>query len=230
MPEHKIFPHGAPREIVPGLWQVRGSLPFPLPRNMTVYRLPDGGLLLHSVVAMSDEGLAALERLGKPVAMLVPHTMHVMDAPFYKARYPELRVIAPADAAARIPGVAVEGSPDEILPKLGLRHRTAPGMKVSEIVLDLPIEGGRALVFTDLVGGGVKPKGLADRIVMGLLGPPGGSGVARVVKLRQIADKEAVRRFLRELATPDVRLVAAAHSPPIRERCAEMLEDAAARL
>lgn len=219
-----------PEPIAGGLWQVRGSLSFPLPRYMTVHRLPDGGLLLYSAVAMNDEGLAALEKLGKPAVLIVPHTMHVMDAPFYAERYPALRVVAPSDAAARIPGVKVEGGPDDVLPKLGLRHRLVPGMKVSEVVLDLSLEDGRALVFTDLVGGGLRPKGLVDRLVMGLLGPPGGSGVARVVKYRQIADKEVVRRFLRELAKPDLRLILTAHGPPVRDRAAEMLENAAAKL
>ena len=230
MSAHKIFPHGMPEPLADGLWQVRGSLPFPLPRYMTVYRMPDGGLLLYSAVAMNEEGLAELEKLGKPTILLVSHTMHVMDAPFYVERYPGIRVIAPSDAEARLPGVKVEGNPDDLLPKLGLRHHVVPGMKISEIVLDLPIEGGRALVFTDLVGAGPAPKGLGNKLMMGLLGPPGGSGVARVVKFRHIADKEAVRRFLRELAKPDLRLIAAAHSPPVRERPAAMLEDAAAKL
>lgn len=42
MSDHRIFPHGPPVELAPGLWQVEGSLPFPLKRNMTVYRRPDG--------------------------------------------------------------------------------------------------------------------------------------------------------------------------------------------
>ncbi len=45
-PPHRIFPHGELEPIVPGLWRVVGSLAFPLKRNMFVYRLPDGGLLL----------------------------------------------------------------------------------------------------------------------------------------------------------------------------------------
>jgi hypothetical protein len=69
MPDHKIFPHGELREVAANLWQLRGSLPFPLPRNMTVHRLPDGELLLHSVVALDDDGMKKLESLGKPAWM-----------------------------------------------------------------------------------------------------------------------------------------------------------------
>jgi len=52
---HEILPHGLPKQIAPELWQVRGSLPIPLSRNMTVVRMHDGGLLLHSVIAMNEE-------------------------------------------------------------------------------------------------------------------------------------------------------------------------------
>jgi hypothetical protein len=54
---HEILPHGLPKRIAPDLWQVRGSLPIPLSRNMTVVRMHDGGLFLHSVIAMNEEGM-----------------------------------------------------------------------------------------------------------------------------------------------------------------------------
>ena len=52
----KIYPYDPPRPLASNLWQVKGSLPSgPIPRNMTVYRLPDGRLLLYSVIAMHEE-------------------------------------------------------------------------------------------------------------------------------------------------------------------------------
>ena len=83
-----------------------------LPRNMTVYRLPDGGLLLYSVIAMHEEGLRALEALGTPAVMVMPHDRHQMDAPFYKRRYPKLRVLAPEPSSPR--NVPVDGRLDEL--------------------------------------------------------------------------------------------------------------------
>ena len=64
--EH-VLPHGELTSLAEGLWQVTGSLKNqPLPRNMVVWRMPDGGLLLHSVVALDDAGMHALEALGTP--------------------------------------------------------------------------------------------------------------------------------------------------------------------
>jgi hypothetical protein len=223
MAEHKIHPHGELSEIAENLWQLRGSLPFPLPRNMTVHRLPGGELLLHSVVALNDDGLKKLEALGKPAWMLVPHPMHTMDAPFYKQRYPDIRVIAPDDAKPKLRTVGVDFSPEAGLAEIGLRHHVVPGMKYTEVVLEVPVDGGRALLFTDLIG-----QGKAKNLLLRLLGPPGGSGVARIVRFRQLSDKRAVRSFLEKTAeTPDIRVVTTAHTPPITSECAAFLRNAA---
>jgi hypothetical protein len=51
--EH-VHPHGDLVELTEGLWIVTGSLPRSgLPRNMVVYRLRDGGLLIHSAIALA---------------------------------------------------------------------------------------------------------------------------------------------------------------------------------
>lgn len=225
---HQILPHELPRQITANLWQVRGSLPFPLPRNMTIYRLADGSLLLYSVVAMDDAGMAALEALGRPAVMVVPHPFHVMDAGFYKRRYPGLKVVAPEGARAQLAGVGVtaDATPEEALPPLAITPRLVPGFRFAESVLELDTEGGKALVVTDLLVSGAG-KGL----MMKLLGPPGGTGVARIVRFRQVTDKAAVRAFLRELADiKDLRLVLLSHGRPITGDCQATLKQAADRL
>lgn len=210
MTNHRIFPHGAPVELAPGLWQVEGSLPFPLKRNMTLSRRPDGSLMVISAIALDEAGMKALEALGEPTTLVISHPMHTMDAAFYKARYPKMRVIAPKDAAKPLAETKIDATPEEALPDLGVRFHVVPGMKYTETVLDLDTDKGRALVFTDLVGFG-GGKGL----MMKLLGPPGGVGVARIVKFRQIGDKPAVRAFLREVAeTPGLGMLLTGHGPP----------------
>lgn len=226
MSGHRIFPHGNLQELGPNLWQVTGSLPFPLPRNMTIYRRPNGELVLYSVVALEEPAMKRLEKLGTPAWMIVPHPAHTMDAPFYAKRYPDLRVIAPADAKAKLGDVHVHFDVDAGMDELGLRHHVVPGLKYTEVVLDLDVVGGRTLVFTDLVG-----QGPAKGLLMRLLGPPGGSGIARIVKFRQVADKAAVRGFLERVAdTPDLSLIATGHTPPIIEDAQGMLRRAAAKL
>ncbi|HEX7603381.1 MAG TPA: hypothetical protein VF316_17300, partial [Polyangiaceae bacterium] len=193
----KIYPYRPPQALADNLWQVQGSLPFPVPRNMTVYRLPDGRLVLYSVVAMHEEGMRALEALGTPAIMIMPHDRHQMDAPFYKERYSALRVLAPDPSSART--VAVDGELHE-LAALDIGAYSLPGTNYHEVVLELPIAGGIALCATELLSNVPSPGGVFG-LAMKLFGPPGGGfGVARAVRFREVVDRQKVRAWLTGLA------------------------------
>jgi hypothetical protein len=51
---------------------------------------------------MDEPRMAALEALGAPTWLVVPNGYHRLDAPAYKRRYPQLQVVAPEGAAARV--------------------------------------------------------------------------------------------------------------------------------
>ena len=223
---HQIYPHGLPKEVVPDLWQVRGSLPMPLSRRMTIVRLHDGSLLLHSVIAMNEEGMASLESIGRPSVIVIPHQLHLMDAGFYADRYPSASVVAGPVSRKKLTagGVRVDASLDEVLPAIDVHPHLVPALRYEEVVCDVPVQRGRALLFTDLIAEGAR-KGVLGK----LMGAAGGSGVPRFVKLRQIRSRRTVRRFLAELAeTPSIEAVTAAHSRPVTDDCAGWLTRASA--
>ena len=63
------------------LW-VRGSLPgMSLKRVMTAARLEDGGLVLHSAIALEASAQKQLEAFGEPRYLIVPNPAHRLDAP-----------------------------------------------------------------------------------------------------------------------------------------------------
>jgi hypothetical protein len=222
---HRIFPHSLPRALSENLWQVEGSLPFPVPRNMTIWRSPDGRLVLYSVVAMNEQGMRALEQLGRPAFMVIPHLRHHMDAPFYKQRYPELRTLAEAPTPAN--GVPIDGSTKE-LASLGVVGERLPGTSNEDIVLDLPVSDGRALCICELLSN-VSPAGGFGRLVNRLIGPPGGHfGVARIVRFREVVDRARVRAWLTAQAQrSDLRMLLVGHGPPILDDVAAALARAA---
>jgi len=224
----KLYPHDPIEELVPGLWRVTGSMALPMPRSMFVYRLHDGTLLLDSVVAMEDESMRALEALGRPRVMVVPHPKHTMDLCFYKRRYPNILVLGERDAQARVPEVIFDNTLERGLPRFGVAAHPIRGMKLHEVVLDLSLEGGgRALLFADLVNKNVGPKSLLTR----LAGAPGDGGVARLLKLTQISDVDDARESLLELARlPRIALIAGCHGGVVTERCQEWLTRAGAQL
>jgi hypothetical protein len=227
-----IYPYRPLKALAANLWQVEGALSNGLPRNMTVYRLPDGGLLLYSVVAMHEDGMGALERLGRPAIMVMPHDRHAMDAPFYKRRYPDLRVLAPDPHSPR--AVPVDGDITE-LGALGIAAYALPGTTYREVVLELPIDdgvaGGVALCGTELLSSVVSLPGLKGVLLRGLGPPGGGFGVARVVKWREVSDRQRVQSWLRSLAErPEVRMVLVGHGSPVMREARTALRHAAAQL
>jgi len=209
----RIFPYSAPAQLATNLWQVTGAFGVPgVPRNMTVFRNADGELVLYSVIAMHEDGMRHLESLGRPAVMVIPHRRHQMDAPFYKQRYPDLRVLA-VDAS-RVRGVGVDGKLEE-LSRFGIRAYALPGNGYEDSVLDLPIESGRALCVCESLTN-LATAGFA-RILFKVLGPPGGGfGVARAVRLREIPGRDLLRAWLREQAErTDLRLLLFGHGAPL---------------
>ena len=212
----RIFPHGSLNQVAPNAWQVEGSQSFPLKRNMTVYRLTDGRLVLYSVVALDDAGMVALEALGKPWLMIVPGS-HTLDARFYKERYPQLLIAHEGELPPSLAGIAIDGTPGELLAGTGIEIMHAAGMKRPELTLLLPGENGKALVTCDILGrNGPRQSGVRGRILE-VLGPPGGFfGVARIVKFRQVSDKRALRGWIAALAERgDITTVLGSHGPPL---------------
>jgi len=210
---HRIFPYRPPLALGENLWQIAGSLKLAIPRNMTVWRAPDGRLVLYSVIAMHEEGMRALEALGHPAYVVIPHKRHHMDAPFYKKRYPDIRILAESGEPAN--GVAID-APVKELETLGVRASCIPGTDYEDIALELPVPGGRVLCVCELLGN-VAPTGALGRMMARVVGPPGGGfGVARVVRLREVTDRDRVRRWLTEHARrTDLLMLLVGHGAPI---------------
>ncbi|MGF1468671.1 MAG: DUF4336 domain-containing protein [Sandaracinaceae bacterium] len=91
------------------LWVVNRPLRFlgvSVGTRMTVARLADGGLALHSPVEIDDDLAAALARLG-PVRMLVaPNRFHHLYLAAAAARYPDAEVLGVPGLERKRPDVA----------------------------------------------------------------------------------------------------------------------------
>jgi hypothetical protein len=226
---HPIYPHGELAALADNLWQVQGSLKLPVPRNMTVLRASTGQLVLYSVVALHEAGMRSLEALGEPAVVVIPHRRHQMDAPFYKARYPRIRVLAPDPA--RVRGVSVDGGLDE-LSAFDVRSYVLPGNTYEDVVMDVPLAGGggRALCVCETLGNVSMPG--AWSLIFRVLGPPGGGfGIARAVRLREIRGSAELRAWLGQQAERrDLRALLFGHGPALTQGIAEALRQAASQL
>ena len=226
---HQIYPHGELVALADNVWQLEGSLAVPVPRNMTVVRTSTGQLVLYSVVALREAGMRSLESLGEPAFMVMPHRRHQMDAPFYRARYRGLRVLAPNPEQIR--GVRVDGGLEE-LGAFDIRSYVLPGNTYDDVVMDVPLAGskGRALCVCESLGN-VSLSGVWS-LIFRVLGPPGGGfGVARAVKLREIRGRDELRAWLLQQAErSELEALLFGHGPAITQNVTAALRRAAAQV
>jgi len=90
-PHPPALPHGAIREVLPGVHFVTGTVrmakpPLRFSRNMVIVREADR-LVLVNCVRLDTAGLAALDALGKVTDVVRLAAGHGMDDPFYRERY-----------------------------------------------------------------------------------------------------------------------------------------------
>ena len=230
MADHQIFPHGPLEQLSEGVWRVRGTLSFPLMRNMIVLRLKTGDLLLHSVVALDAAGLAELKALGRVSHIVVPHVAHQLDTNFYRERFPDAKVLAPESARQAVAARGrLEGTVEEVLPGLGFTLHLAPGTKTPEYVYEWPLpSGGRLLMLSDLWGGtdaADRSKFRGRTLVTFIAAAPAPLGLTRIYRWMMAKDVGAIRQFAHDLAKiPDIRLITVSHGEPVREDCAAALQ------
>jgi hypothetical protein len=156
MPTGRAWPrrqHGELRQLADNLWIVEGPVPgMWYRRQMVVARDAQRRLLLHSVIAMDAQRMAALEALGAPTWLFVPNGHHRLDAPAYKQRYPQLQVVAPAGSRRRVGRVVqVDSSYAQFEAVPLLDAEEAPWPDAAEGVVRVRSADGVSLVFNDLL-------------------------------------------------------------------------------
>ncbi len=84
-------------ELAPGLWVTQRPLRFfslQLGTRMTVIRLTNGGLWLHSPVALDPLTLAGLQSLGPVEAVVCPNRLHHLFVADYFKVFPKAKIYA----------------------------------------------------------------------------------------------------------------------------------------
>ena len=88
-------PVDTPKPLADDVWVVdSGPLHGMIPLRMTVIRLPDCGLLLHSPTCLTPSLQAELDKLGPVRALLAPNVAHWMFLADWQRAYPDARTWA----------------------------------------------------------------------------------------------------------------------------------------
>jgi hypothetical protein len=192
---------------------------------MVVARDEQRRLLLHSVIAMDTPRMAALEALGTPTWMFVPNGYHRLDAPAYKERYPQLRVVAPSGSVARVEKVVRVDSTYAAFASTSVWHaEEAPWDAAAEGCVRVSSADGVTLIFNDLLW--TPPEhGWPARVNRWLSQGPQVPWLAR----RMYApDAARLSTWLDDLArTPGLVRIIPGHGAPITQDAAKTLSRAA---
>ncbi len=224
-----VLRHGPLTQLAPRVWQVTGTLKnMALPRNMTIWRMDDGGLWIHSAIACDDATMAAIEALGRPSVLVVPNGYHRLDAPVWKARYPGLHVVCPEGSRAKVEQVQkVDGLDAEVA---GVVAHAPPGLKEAEHIYELDAGAGRALVVCDALFNVQHLPGFGG-FMMKLIGSTGGFKMTRIARFALLKDAAAWRGWLEGAAEgPDLALICLSHGDAVLADAARKLKEAAAGL
>jgi hypothetical protein len=180
---------------------------------MTIARMSDGRLVVHSAIALDEASMKEVEAWGTPAFLLVPNGYHRLDAPAWKRRYPQARVLAPRGSRKKIAEkVPVDGDVTE-LSDAALRVVPFNGIKNFEVALVVESNDGASVIVNDAVFNMPMPKKLLERLIVSAMGSAPGPRVSRLFKLLGVNDKAAFRADLETLAaTPRLQRLIVAHT------------------
>jgi hypothetical protein len=231
----EVKPHGPVEEVDDGLLTVVQDIRLPLctfPRRMTVARLAEGGTAIFSAIALDEAGMARIEAMGTPAALIVPNAVHRLDARIWKQRYPAIRVLAPPGARQRAEEAVPVDATDDALGDPQVRFVVVPGTGGGEAALEVRRADGLTLVINDLIGNVREPHDFVTGIIVRLMGfggaPP---GLPRLARLMLVKDKAALAAQLAAWAgEPGLRRILVSHGDPIERDAAAVLRGIASSL
>lgn len=219
--------------VTDDLWAAQDTLRFLgllMPVRMTVIRLENGGLWLHSPLRPTEDLVAQVSALGPVQHLVAPSNLHHLFIGEWKRRFPDARMHGASGLAAKRPDLAFDAI-------LGEAATTAPAWGAD--IEHLRIEGvprldesvflhrpSRTLLVTDLVFNLSRLQGLA-RLAFWLMGISG--RVAQSPEWRRYTrDKQAVRQSMERLLAWDFDRLVPAHGDIVPTGALPLVEQATA--
>jgi hypothetical protein len=232
--EWKVLPHGSLTRVEDNILTVEGTIRMPLgdfSRRMTVVRLRDGRLVIFNAIALDEEQMRVLENFGKPAFLIVPNGHHRLDARIWKERYPDIRVVTPAGARAKVEETVSVDSTHADFDDPAVTFVTVPGTGDNEAALEVAGSNGSTLILNDMVGNLRKTSGMGGWLLR-LMGFSGDEPhIPLPVKMAMLKDKGAFAAQLRRWAElPSLKRIVVSHGVTIDQNAPATLRKLAASL
>lgn len=194
--------------------------------RMTVVRLPDGGLWIHSPVRLDAQTRAAVDALGPVRFLVAPNVMHHLFVGDWAAAYPGARVVAPAGLRRKRPELRLDAELTDT-PAPGYEEvfsqQLMRGMpKLDEYVfLHRP---SRTLLVTDLAFHIRQSPSWLTRTYIKLFGAYGKLAPTLLIKT-MVKDRAALRASLDTVLGWDFERVVVCHGEVLERGGREALRD-----
>lgn len=189
-------------------WQ--GGL-VPIPVRMTVIRLPDGALILHSPAPSSKALRTELDALGRVAFIIIPWT-HGSFAQQATQVYPDARLLAAPHASRRHKALAFHGSIADDAPEAwsGLvESHLVRGFRLNEVVLFH--RPSRTLVITDLCFHIHHSRSAIARLFFRANGMWRRFGPSRLIRHLAVSDRAAFEHSLQRIMRWDFERILPGH-------------------
>lgn len=207
----------APRPVAEGLWtgegRLRGGPDFTLPVRMTVVRLGDGSLVVHSPLPPEPAIRDGLRALGRVAHVVAPNFVHHLFANEFLDAFPDAAFHLAPGLAERRP----ELRPGKVLGALsppewrGVLDQAlyGPVRGLSEVVfLHRP---SRTLILADLAFNLRRAETAGERWFWRAAGVWNRFAPSRTIRLTLFRDREAVRRIVRRILEWEFDRIVVAH-------------------
>lgn len=189
-----------------------------LPIRMTVIRLPDGSVLLHSPIPIDDALAAEIEAVGPVRHLVAPSCFHHLYLGHAHERWPDATTYAAPKLAKKRPDLTLHHTLTDTPPEAwddALDVRVLPGIPAVNEALFYH-RPTRTLIVTDLIFNLQRPEGALAPIVFRLFGTYKKAAVSRLFR-STIKDRASLAAALRDLLTAwtPIDRVLVAHGDPL---------------
>ncbi|MEM9456203.1 MAG: DUF4336 domain-containing protein [Myxococcota bacterium] len=206
-------------EFAEGIWLTTAPvkiLGMPLSTTMTVLRLGDGSVLLHSPIPMTDECRAAVEALGPVKHLYAPNTHHHLWVNDWAEAFDSAQVHAPSALTKKRPDVRIDRA-----------HGAALGSTLADVIDEVCIEGfllnesvlvyrpARTLVVADLVHNIGQPTHGWTKFYTRMMGFYDRVALSRIIRWTAFNDRAAARRSLDAVLEHAFDRIIVGHGTPI---------------
>ena len=217
----RVRPSSGIEKLADRLWRVEGAVPgMSLRRTMTIAKCADGGLVIHSAIALDESEMREIEAWGPPRHLVVPGAYHRLDAAAYKQRYPTLKVFTTRGSRPAVEKVvAVDGVYEDFPSDEAVRLRTLPGTGDREGAMLVRGLDGVSVILNDVVMNMDRKRDVLGFLFTTLMGSAPGPRVSRLAKLALVKDRSALRAVLERLAAlPDLARLVVSHEKVVNGR------------